>query len=139
MLRLALHTLRHRRAACVATVVALLAASALIAGCGLLLQTGLWGAVAPERYAAAPIIVSGDQNAHAVMHNKGKTKSKPLAGRVWIPERIASTVRALPAVRAVDTEVVFPAYLVIGGKPVNGPPPRPSGGHGGETAPRTPF
>jgi putative ABC transport system permease protein len=87
MLRLALHTLRYRRAASVATVVALLGAAALIAGCGLLLQTGLRGVVAPERYAAAPIIVSGDQNAHAVKHTKGKTKSKPLAERVWIPER----------------------------------------------------
>ena len=139
MLRLALHTLRHRQAACVATVVALLGAAALIAGCGLLLQTGLCGAVAPERYAAAPIIVSGDQNAHAVMHKKGKTKSKPLAERVWIPERIAGTVRALPAVRAVDTEVLFPAYLVIHGKPADGPHGGPSWGHGWESAPLTPF
>ena len=94
MLRLALRTLHHRRAASLATVVALFGAAALIAGCGLLLQTGLRGTVAPERYAGAPVIVSGDQNAHVVKdrNDKPEVKSKPLAERLWIPAGIASTV-----------------------------------------------
>lgn len=141
MLRLALRGLRHRPAAAVATVIALFAAAALLVGCGLLLQTGLQGSVAAERYAAAPVIVSGDQDAHAVKdkHGKTKTKSKSLAERVWIPTTTADTVAALPGVRVVRTEVVFPAYLVIDGKPVPGPHGGRSWGHGWDSAPLTPF
>ena len=141
MLRLALRGLRHRPAGVVATVIALFAAAALLTGCGLLLQTGLRGSVAAERYAAAPVIVSGDQDAHAVKdtHNKTKTKSKPLTERVWIPATTADAVAALPGTQAVQPEVVFPAYLVSQGKPVPGPHDGASWGHGWDSASLTPF
>ncbi len=141
MLRLALELARHRRAAAIATFVALFSAAALITGCGLLLQTGLSGTVAPERYAAAPIIVSGDQNAHGTKSKNGKNKikSKPLSERVWVAEDVAGTIRSLPSVHAVVTEVTFPASLLVHGQPVTRPHGEPSLGHGWESAPLTPF
>src|SRR5262245_15101075 len=128
---LARSSLRYRWASAGATFLTVLFAAALVAGCGTLLDTGLRGTIAPERYAGA-LMVAGDQNAHTVKHKKGKTKvkSKPLAERVWIPTALAGRVSGLPGVRAVVPDVVFPAALVVDGQPVGGPAGRPSLGHG---------
>ncbi|MDM4762818.1 FtsX-like permease family protein [Galbitalea sp. SE-J8] len=141
MLRLALHALAHHWAGSVAAGVAAFTATALLAGCGLLLQTGLDGAVAPERYAGAPVSVSGDQNAHAVEHKHDKVKrtSKPLAERVWMPDRVIDTVRALDTVDSVVPELDFPAYLIVDGRPVPGPHGLASLGHDWSSAALTPF
>ncbi|QKW20397.1 ABC transporter permease [Kitasatospora sp. NA04385] len=131
MLGLALATLRHRRAGFAGAFVALFCAAALVCGCGTLLVTGLVGTVRPERYAAAPVVVSGDQEVHALVDKgKGRTKekSKPIADRAWVPAALAERVAALPSVRAVATEVTFPALLPGG-------PDRGSWGHGWESAP----
>ena len=71
MLPLAWATLRHRKGGFVGAFVALFCAAALICGCGTLLATGILGGVKPERFAAAPIVVTGDQNVHSV-EVKGK-------------------------------------------------------------------
>ncbi|MFE9252037.1 ABC transporter permease [Streptomyces sp. NPDC007088] len=131
MLGLALATLRHRRAGFAGAFVALFCAAALICGCGTLLVTGLVGTVRPERYAAAPILVSGDQEVRAVVHKgkgKVKEKAKPIADRAWVPAGLAQRIAALPSVRAVATEVTFPALL-------SGGPDSGSWGHGWESAP----
>ncbi|GHF78148.1 ABC transporter permease [Kitasatospora xanthocidica] len=131
MLSLALATLRHRAAGFAGAFVALFCAAALVCGCGTLLVTGLTGTVRPERYAAAPIVVSGDQDVHAV-EDKGKgkvkEKSKPVADHAWVPAALADRIAALPSVRAVATEVTFPVLLP--GGPTGG-----SWGHGWESAP----
>ncbi|MBE3008794.1 ABC transporter permease [Microbispora sp. NEAU-D428] len=126
---LALKTLRHRRAAFAGAFVALVCAAALVCACLMLLETGLRGGVAPERYAGAPLIVAGDQNVHETVtksSGKVKTKAKPLSERVWIPEATAARLRGLPGVSKVLTEVTFP---------VNGH----ALGHGWESAGLTPF
>ncbi|MFG1823033.1 FtsX-like permease family protein [Microbispora bryophytorum] len=126
---LALKTLRHRRAAFAGAFVALVCAAALVCACLMLLETGLRGGVAPERYAAAPLIVAGDQNVHETVtksSGKVKTKAKPLSERVWVPAAAAARLRGLPGVSKVLTEVTFP---------VNGH----ALGHGWESAGLTPF
>ncbi|MFF4342796.1 FtsX-like permease family protein [Kitasatospora sp. NPDC001540] len=131
MLGLALATLRHRRAGFAGAFVALFCAAALVCGCGTLLVTGLFGTVRPERWAAAPVVVSGDQEVHATVDKgKGKTKekAKPIAGRAWVPAALAERIAALPSVRGVATEVTFPVLLP--GGPTDG-----SWGHGWESAP----
>ncbi|MFD8788408.1 ABC transporter permease [Kitasatospora sp. NPDC059599] len=131
MLSFALTTLRHRTAGFAGAFVALFCAAALVCGCGTLLATGLTGTVRPERYAAAPIVVSGDQDVHSVEdRGKGKTKekSKPIADHAWVPTALADRIAALPSVRAVATEVTFPVLLP--GGPTSG-----SWGHGWESAP----
>lgn len=124
MISFALRTLRHRKAGFAGAFVALLCAAALVTACGMLLETGLRGGVAPERYAGAPMIVAGDQY---VRHTKesGKEKAKLLSERRWIPASLASEIRRVPGVTKVVTEVTFPyaGYTA----------------HGWESAALTPF
>ncbi|MER7500952.1 FtsX-like permease family protein [Nonomuraea pusilla] len=132
MVLFALRTLRHRKAAFAGAFVALLCASALVCGCGMLLETGLRGGAAPERYAAAPVLVAGDRYVRETV-DKGdgrtKVKAKSLTDRRWVPSSLAGRLAAVPGVGRVVTEVTFPA--VAGG--------RPFWGHGWESAGLTPF
>ncbi|WP_192809192.1 ABC transporter permease [Actinomadura montaniterrae] len=133
MLRIVLSTVRHRKAGFAGAFVALLCAAALVCACGVLLDTGLRGSVAPERYAGAPVVVTGDQFVHQTkIKKKGKVKhkAKAIAERAWLPASTADAVRAAGA-RDVVTEVAFPAEI--------GTAPDESWGHGWESAALTPF
>ncbi|MEU9022744.1 FtsX-like permease family protein [Actinomadura sp. NPDC048394] len=133
MLRIVLSTVRHRKAGFAGAFVALLCAAALVCACGVLLDTGLRGSVAPERYAGAPVVVTGDQFVHQTkIKKKGKVKhkAKAIAERAWLPASAADAVRAAGA-RGVVTEVAFPAEIGAG--------PDESWGHGWESAALTPF
>ncbi|TYK53258.1 ABC transporter permease [Actinomadura decatromicini] len=137
MLWLVLSTLRHRKAGFAGAFVALLCAAALVCACGVLLDTGLRGSVAPERYAGSPVVVTGDQFVHKTfVKKKGKVKhkAKTIAERAWLPESVADRVRNADGVRGVVTEVTFPAE--IGGSTGGA---RESWGHGWESAALTPF
>lgn len=129
--RLALRTLKARRSGFLGAFLALFCAAALITACGGLLETGLTGTVATERYGAAPVVVTADQNVHqtTVKHKKGKTKvkhkAKPLAERVWLPADLAPRIAAVPGVRAVVPELTFPAETF------RAPAPTTGAGHGG--------
>nr|WP_206066760.1 FtsX-like permease family protein [Nonomuraea sp. FMUSA5-5] len=120
--------LRERKGAFAGAFVALLCAAALVCACLMLLETGLRGAVSPERYAGAPAVVAADQFVRQTV-GKGdgeiKTKAKPLAERAWLPETVVETLRRTPGVSKVVAEVTFPfgAYT----------------GHGWESAALTPF
>lgn len=140
MLRYALQTIRDRKGGFLGAFTALMCAAALITACGTLLETGLRGKIATERYAAAPLIVSADQNVHqtTVKEKKGKTKvkhkAKPVAERAWLPDRLLPTVRAVPGVKSATPELTFLAQpLVKGGAG------QASYGHSWESAPLTPF
>ncbi|MEV4108767.1 ABC transporter permease [Nonomuraea sp. NPDC049695] len=107
MISLALRTLRHRKAGFAGAFVALLCAAALVTACGMLLETGLRGEVAPERYAGAPVIVAGDQYVRQLKES-GKEKAKLLSERRWIPASLAEQIRRVPGVTKAVTEVTFP-------------------------------
>ncbi|NUP50647.1 MAG: ABC transporter permease [Catenulispora sp.] len=131
MLPLAWATLRHRKGGFVGAFVALFCAAALVCGCGTLLATGILGTVKPERFAAAPIVVTGDQDVHSVEvkgNGKVKNKAKPVADHVWVAASLAERIRTLPSVKAVSTEVLFAASLPNG-------PADDSFGHGWDSAP----
>ncbi|MEV4180284.1 FtsX-like permease family protein [Streptosporangium canum] len=131
MIGFALNTLRHRKAAFAGAFLALVCAAALVCACGILLDTGLRGAVEPVRYAGTPVLVAGDQNVRETTRDgdKVKSKAKPVSDRAWIPSSLADRLRTVPGVRKVVTEVTFPA--TVEGRPV--------WGHGWESAPLTPF
>ncbi|MFI1103482.1 FtsX-like permease family protein [Streptomyces melanogenes] len=140
MLRYALQTIRDRKGGFLGAFTALMCAAALITACGTLLETGLRGRIATERYAAAPLIVSADQNVHqtTVKEKKGKTKvkhkAKPVAERAWLPDRLLPSVRAVPGVKYAVPELTFLAQpLVKGGAG------QATYGHSWESAPLTPF
>ncbi|GAA3254720.1 ABC transporter permease [Nonomuraea helvata] len=107
MISFALRTLRHRKAGFAGAFVALLCAAALVTACGMLLETGLRGEVAPERYAGAPVIVAGDQYVRQLKES-GKEKAKLLSERRWIPASLAEKIRRVPGVTKAVTEVTFP-------------------------------
>ncbi|GAA0310813.1 FtsX-like permease family protein [Streptomyces polychromogenes] len=141
MLRYALRTVRHRKAGFLGAFVALLCAAALITACGTLLETGLRGRIATERYAGAPVLVSADQNVHqtTVMEKKGKTKTKhkakPVAERAWLPASAVDTVRSVPGVARAVPELTFQAVPLLGAAGT----PKPSYGHAWTSAALTPF
>ncbi len=119
MLRYALKTVRARKAGFLGAFLALMCAAALITACGTLLETGLHGAIRTERYAAAPVVVSADQNVHqtTVRHKKGKTKvkhkAKPIAERAWLPAGIGRVLARTPGVARVIPELTFLAEPVL--------------------------
>ncbi|MGW2591319.1 FtsX-like permease family protein [Streptomyces sp. NPDC001515] len=145
MLRYALRTIRHRKGGFLGALLALMCAAALVTACGTLLETGLRGRIATERYAATPLIVSADQNVHrtTVKHKgNGKTKvkhkAKPVAERAWLPAATASRIRDLEGVRSVVPELTFlaePLGLPEGAKDGD----RSTYGHAWESARLTPF
>lgn len=144
MLRYALQTVRDRKAGFLGAFLALLCAAALVTACGTLLETGLRGTIATERYAGAPVVVSADQNVHAttVKEKKGKTKrkhkAKPVAERAWLPAATVDTVRAVPGVERAVPELTFQAVpLTRGGS--GGEGAKPSYGHAWSSAALTPF
>lgn len=128
----ALRLLRHRKASFVGTFIALLCASALVCACGMLLETGLRGAVEPERYAGTPVIVAADQSVTEIQQKSGdktKEKSKPISELAWLPASVAEELRQENDASNVVTEVTFPSW-VEGDEYL---------GHGWESAELTPF
>lgn len=112
MIGFALKMVKNRKAGFAGAFVALLCAAALVTACGMLLETGLRGAVAPERYAGTPMIVAGDQYARQLV-DKGKDKepkekAKALAERRWIPASLAHEIARTPGVEKTISEVAFP-------------------------------
>ncbi|MFG2366914.1 ABC transporter permease [Streptomyces mirabilis] len=143
MLRYALQTVRARKGGFLGAFFALMCAAALITACGTLLETGLRGTIATERYAATPVVVSADQNVHqtTVKHKKGKTKvkhkAKPIAERAWLPGDLATELRKVPGVREVIPELTFLAEPLAPGGAVD--KDRPAYGHAWDSAALTPY
>ncbi|MFD8371923.1 FtsX-like permease family protein [Streptomyces sp. NPDC059688] len=141
MLRYALKTVRARKAGFLGAFLALMCAAALITACGTLLDTGLRGTIRTERYAAAPVVVSGDQYVHrtTVKHKHGKTKvkhkAKPIAERAWIPERLRGRLAHTPGVDRVVPELTFLAEPLT----KNHADGRAAYGHAWESAALTPY
>ncbi|MFJ7157966.1 FtsX-like permease family protein [Streptomyces sp. NPDC101118] len=141
MLRFALQTVRDRKAGFLGAFVAFLCAAALITACGSLLETGLRGTIATERYAGAPVVVSADQNVHrTTVKDKGdgekkyKHKAKPVPERAWLPAGTLDRVRAVPGVARAVPELTFQAVPLT-----KAPGGLPSYGHSWESAALTPF
>ncbi|UNO39609.1 FtsX-like permease family protein [Streptomyces sp. MST-110588] len=152
MLRYAMLSLRGRKGGFIGAFVALLCAAALVTACGVLLETGLRGAIVTERYAASPLIVTADQNAHRTTVRykddgtaKVKHKAKPLAERAWLPEDVVEKIAAVRGVAEAVPEVTFPARIMSSGPDAGGPAGngqeggRASYGHAWRSAALTPF
>ncbi|MFF4396076.1 FtsX-like permease family protein [Streptomyces sp. NPDC001480] len=141
MLRYALQTVRARKAGFLGAFLALMCAAALISACGTLLETGLRGTIRTERYAAAPVVVSADQNVHRtiVKHKKGKTKvkhkAKPIAERAWLPASLEHTLARTPGVARVVPELTFVAQPLTPA----GTGGRTAYGHAWDSAALTPY
>ncbi|GAA4229374.1 putative ABC transport system permease protein [Streptosporangium album] len=131
MLSLALRTLRFRMGGFVATFIAMFFGTAVIMACGGLMVTGVANAVPPQRLAAVPVVVVGDQ------HNDSST----LAERVRLDEAKVAVIASVPGVAKAVPDVSFPATVVRDGRPVTEPGDggTRSFGHGWQSAQLTPY
>ncbi|MGV9773001.1 FtsX-like permease family protein [Streptosporangium sp. NPDC003464] len=109
MLRLALATSRGRLLSLAGPFVALLFAVALVASCGLLMDSGLRARVPAERYGAAPVVVAGQQQVTLDTEEPdlGQSLSEPVA----IPAALARKIAKVPGVTRVVPETSFPVGL----------------------------
>src|SRR3954447_7272845 len=116
MFRLALSTLRFRKAGVVATFVALLVGTAIVMACGGLMETGVSPRVPPQRLAAAPVVVAGNQHYDLPPTNPGTEdedhESATLPERVRLDASLGATIAAVPGVAKVVPDVPVPATLV---------------------------
>jgi putative ABC transport system permease protein len=129
MLRLALKTLRYRKGGFLASLVALFVGAVVVQGCGGLMETGIRANVEAQRLAAAPVVVTGDQDypGHAV-----GTATDPMTERVLLDAGLVDTVARVPGVTAAVPDVSVPITSLAGR-------PAEAFGHGWSSARLAPY
>ncbi|MFF4528959.1 FtsX-like permease family protein [Streptomyces sp. NPDC001407] len=127
MWSLVFRTLKFRKTGFIATFLAMFLGAAIVMACGGLLETGIRMAAPPQRLAAAPVVVTGQQ----------KDGSTALTERNRIDPGLVDTVRAVPGVREAVADVSFPATVLTDGKPATGE--SDSYGHAWDSARLTPY
>ncbi|WP_434443608.1 ABC transporter permease [Lentzea sp. E54] len=135
MLSLAWQTVKARTSGFIGAFVAILCGTALVAACGILLESGLRGGVPTQRYAAADVVVTGDR----IVRPPGADvlAFEHAAEQPGIPAALVAKIAAVPGVRAAVPEQTFPA-VVVGpdGQPLAD---KPSLGHNWDSAVLAPF
>jgi len=108
MMRLAVRTLRFRKGGFVATFLAVVFGTAIVMACGGLMETGIRSNVAPDRLAAAPIVVTGKQS-HL---RPGAEDATPLPERVGVSSDLVTKIRSVEGVSAAIGDHTFPAAIL---------------------------
>src|SRR5215475_2078791 len=138
MWRLALRTLRFRKAGFAATFAALLFGAAIVMACGGLMETGIRNNLPPQRLAEAAVVVTGDRTYQLPKPYRGDPQD---AEAVVLPERVpldASLVEKVdnvPGVSRAVGDLSFPIVLARDGRTVGGDVL----GHGWDSAALTPY
>ena len=127
MVGIALRTLRYRTGGFVATFVVLFVGAAVLLACGGLMETGIRSVIPPQRLAAAPIVVAGDQ----------RYESVTLPERVRLDAGMGETIARIPGVERVIPDLSFPAQITgdHGARAV----PGTERGHSWESAALAPY
>ncbi|MER7043829.1 ABC transporter permease [Streptomyces jumonjinensis] len=110
--------LRAHRTAWAAVFTAVALTSALLGASALTIGSAALGHAGTERYAAADVVVAGDQSTRHTMEQLGggtETAHAALTERVRLPERTAAVLRAVPGVRDAIADEVFPVRVERGG------------------------
>ncbi|GIH13024.1 ABC transporter permease [Rugosimonospora africana] len=151
MIRLAIGSLRRHRGVYAGTFLAAMLAVALLAGAGMLLFSVLTAKPPADRFAAAPLVVSGARQVsvatETVKHKKeGKTKLKRkvknerLTGAGTLPADLPARIAAVPGVTGVVADAAFPVQVAgPDGMPLRGTDGAPVIGHGWRSAVLTPY
>ncbi|WP_326690384.1 ABC transporter permease [Streptomyces sp. NBC_01795] len=120
---LARAAVRFKPASFAGTFVALAMAAMIISACGFLAETGVRASVPPQRYAAAPVVVTADQNAHLIT---GSGEDRSDEGDT-VPERArldaagaARKARTVPGVSRAVPDVTFTLGSRHGAAPLTG-------------------
>lgn len=101
--RLVRADLRHHRGSFVGVAVAVFVASALVTGLGVLVESGMRGGLAPERYAAVDVVVGAPQQVDVP-----EDLPVPLRERVPLPDEAPRDISAVPGVDRVVIDVTVP-------------------------------
>ncbi|WP_027946868.1 ABC transporter permease [Amycolatopsis taiwanensis] len=130
MLRLALHTARHRIAALLAVVCATLIGAILITCIGVIAESGLRSHAPANRLAPADITVSASQS-----YTPSGDFPVALPERAGVPADLAGQLAELPGVRTAIGDVSFPAAIIDArGAVVSAGDPRATGHSWSSTA-----
>ncbi|MET9633226.1 FtsX-like permease family protein [Lentzea sp. NPDC006480] len=135
MLTLAWQTVKARTSGFVGAFIAVLCGTALVAACGILMESGFRGGVPTQRYAAADVVVTGDRT---VRPPGGDVLAfEHAAEQPAIPAALVAKIAAVPGVKAAVAEQTFPAAVV--GRDGQVLADKPSFGHNWESAVLAPF
>lgn len=135
MLSLAWQTVKARTGGFVGAFVAILCGTALVAACGILMESGFRGGVPTQRYAAADVVVTGDRT---VRPPGGDVLAfEHAAEQPAVPAELVAKIAAVPGVKAAVAERTFPAVVV--GPDGQALVDKPSLGHNWESAVLAPF
>jgi len=107
---LASRALKTHRRAWASLFVALAMVSALLGGVGLAIGSAALGHASVDRYAAAPVVVTGNQSTRYTTKPWGDpptTATAPLTERVGVPIGAVELLRSLPVVGSVVADDVF--------------------------------
>ncbi|SDG56617.1 putative ABC transport system permease protein [Lentzea fradiae] len=135
MLTLAWQTVKARTSGFVGAFVAILCGTALVAACGILMESGFRGGVPTQRYAATDLVVTGDRLVRPP--GADELTFENASEQVPVPASLAGKIAAVPGVREAVPEQTFPA-LVVGpdGQPLAD---KPTFGHNWESAVLAPY
>lgn len=141
MFRLALSSLRLRKGSAAGALLALFCAAAIVCACGVLLETGIRGAIAAQRYSGTPVVVAADQQVHwtDVKNGKVHAKSKPLSERAWLPASVGKRLATLPGAKVVGDLIVPAVVICRDGSVLSGGGSTPTWGHSWASVALTPY
>ncbi|MEV7097237.1 FtsX-like permease family protein [Amycolatopsis sp. NPDC051045] len=135
VLTLAWQTMRSRLGGFAGAFIAILCGTALVAACGILMESGLRAGVPTQRYAAAAVVVGGAQTVRPP--GADALSAEQVGEQPTVPVALAGRIAAVPGVRAAVAEQSFPAQVVArDGQVVGGPE---SLGHNWDAAVLAPF
>ena len=104
---------KARKAGFVGAFLAILCGTAVVAACGMLMESGIRSGVPTERYAAASVVVGGKQE---VRPPDGDIAAVQQVGTLpTVPGDLVAKVAAVPGVTKAVGEHSFPARAVAGG------------------------
>ncbi|WP_018215640.1 ABC transporter permease [Salinispora vitiensis] len=134
-LALAWSTIRGNKGGFAGSFVAIVVGSAVIAACGILLQSGLSNGVTPERYAGAAVTIGAPQSFW--LDESAEVRYRE---RVTLPADAVAAVAAVPGVASAVGDVSIQVSLLSAdGDVVTGPHDFPVLGHGWSAAALAPF
>lgn len=101
--------LRHNTSSFVGVAVSVLVATTFITGLGVLIESGIRGGLAPERYTQVDVVVGGPQSVPVP-----EDLPVPLVERAPLPADAASIIAALPGVQSVVADATVPLSSDVG-------------------------
>ncbi|GAA2227762.1 ABC transporter permease [Streptomyces amakusaensis] len=107
---LARAAVRFKPSSFIGTFVALLMTSAIVAACGIMLETGLRASVPPQRYAGAPVVVEADQRSHLWIGSGEERHDNhaEIPDRARLDQTLVRKAASVPGAAAAIADIAFP-------------------------------